>query len=764
MVKTTFISAFVVLLLLSMHASSMNTFQKSPSDSTWKDSVELKASAVTKPSDGLLFYFDRYNRGDLLYKITDNEGNGYDSLYGTRNMRPVIHGVAYRGGGNNVYNKIEKRKNQNPLPDMGVRNLCEEGFSGAVYLYQLNWDDAIPADTCSCINGKQNTIKYLQLDYGDKDDVYEMLRMVYESATNDTVGPLYMHCWNGWHASGLVAAIILKQFCGFSDLDAVMYWDACTDGTNKSPRYEDVRQMIRDFKPYPEFTLQDNLGNQICAEMPEIIPAENLRLTIEHLLIVPETVPVGYSFVLQDITFKPYSTTFYGAERNKDLQKLMEALKNYPSLRVEIGGHTDNTGKASDNYTISKQRAYFIYNWLISQGINKDQLEYKGYGQTQPYMSNGTRYGRSINRRIEARIIDKGEENLKSLVDNTYYEETTSAAAKTDDVTVVKQAAVCEEPAAKKSTETNVVKNVEPLKTAPEQALSFAKVEMPLDRMPAVSNPSKLSFSIFSLYQSSEDYELNSCFVMGNTKFKTGSTEFNTENNEDLKWLLKALDANPNLVVSIVGHTDNSGGAKRNYEISEGRAKAIYDYLISKGISDRQLSYAGNGPDTPRYNNETKEGQELNRRIEIVIRENRSPEKGFEYSNFQLQQLAADPFQFIDGSNILCPNIEFAPYMKKLDNPEKNEDLLLILYALKKYPKLTLTVEGHTDPSGVEEENKLISERRAGFVYSWLLAQGIDESRIGYVGYGSAAPRYSNDTAEGRSMNRRIEIVVDIRK
>src|SRR5690606_6357331 len=57
------------------------------------------------------FYKKRYSETDLMYKITDNKGDGFDSLYGTRNLRPVLHGAAYRGGANNYFHKTDKRNN-----------------------------------------------------------------------------------------------------------------------------------------------------------------------------------------------------------------------------------------------------------------------------------------------------------------------------------------------------------------------------------------------------------------------------------------------------------------------------------------------------------------------------------------------------------------------------------------------------------------------------------------------------------------------------
>ena len=61
------------------------------------------------------YYVNRYKETDLMYKVIDNFGNGFDSLYGTRNMRTVLHGVAYRGGANNYYHKTDKRNNHNPF-------------------------------------------------------------------------------------------------------------------------------------------------------------------------------------------------------------------------------------------------------------------------------------------------------------------------------------------------------------------------------------------------------------------------------------------------------------------------------------------------------------------------------------------------------------------------------------------------------------------------------------------------------------------------
>lgn len=72
-------------------------------------------------------------------------------------------------------------------------------------------------------------------------------------------------------------------------------------------------------------------------------------------------------------------------------------------------------------------------------------------------------------------------------------------------------------------------------------------------------------------------------------------------------------------VIEVAGHTDASGGAKRNRELSQARAESVRQYLISKGIAKGRLTARGYGPDKPVAGNDTPEGREANRRVEFVI-------------------------------------------------------------------------------------------------------------------------------------------------
>lgn len=76
------------------------------------------------------------------------------------------------------------------------------------------------------------------------------------------------------------------------------------------------------------------------------------------------------------------------------------------------------------------------------------------------------------------------------------------------------------------------------------------------------------------------------------------------------------------------------------------------------------------------------------------------------------------------------------------------------------YPGLRFSVEGHTDSTGSVATNDSLSLRRATSVRDYLVSQGISASSIDVAGLGSSMPRADNSTADGRTRNRRVEIVV----
>jgi outer membrane protein OmpA-like peptidoglycan-associated protein len=113
-----------------------------------------------------------------------------------------------------------------------------------------------------------------------------------------------------------------------------------------------------------------------------------------------------------------------------------------------------------------------------------------------------------------------------------------------------------------------------------------------------------------------------------------------------------------------------------------------------------------------------------------------------------------------NGDNIILNmpgNVTFASGSSDL-NSRFFKVLDSVSLVLKKYDKTLVDVAGHTDSVGGTEMNQGLSERRAGTVAQYLMSKGVIEKRLLVVGYGEMRPIASNDTSEGRAMNRRVEI------
>ncbi len=89
------------------------------------------------------------------------------------------------------------------------------------------------------------------------------------------------------------------------------------------------------------------------------------------------------------------------------LNDMAETLVKYPTMVVEVSGHTDNTGSAKLNNRLSQQRADSVVAYLVAKGVKSDNLKAKGYGSDKPTADNATAAGRSVNRRVELHILHR---------------------------------------------------------------------------------------------------------------------------------------------------------------------------------------------------------------------------------------------------------------------------------------------------------------------------------------------------------------------
>jgi OmpA-OmpF porin, OOP family len=110
------------------------------------------------------------------------------------------------------------------------------------------------------------------------------------------------------------------------------------------------------------------------------------------------------SFVLENVTFETGKAELKPASYSV-LDELVEYLKRKDDEKIEVGGHTDDVGKAEANMVLSNSRANTVRAYLLTKGIAPERVTAKGYGMDIPVAENDTAEGRALNRRTEVKII-----------------------------------------------------------------------------------------------------------------------------------------------------------------------------------------------------------------------------------------------------------------------------------------------------------------------------------------------------------------------
>ena len=117
----------------------------------------------------------------------------------------------------------------------------------------------------------------------------------------------------------------------------------------------------------------------------------------------PETVDMT-KFELHNIQFEFDSATLtkssYGV-----IDKIVAFLEEYPTLNIEIAGHTDNSGTDEHNMELSLKRAAAVMEALIERGVSVTRMEVVGFGANNPLVPNDSNENKRINRRVEIRVI-----------------------------------------------------------------------------------------------------------------------------------------------------------------------------------------------------------------------------------------------------------------------------------------------------------------------------------------------------------------------
>ena len=150
-------------------------------------------------------------------------------------------------------------------------------------------------------------------------------------------------------------------------------------------------------------------------ETPLKTPEPQIKTEEAHTKL-PETTPKpepnepmlaqkGKRYRLDGVNFEQSKTTMlYGSELK--LNELLQFMNENPKVKIEITGHTDNTGDSRQNQRLSEFRARTVANWLFNRGIEPERIITLGKGSSEPVAPNGTEDDKAKNRRIEVLVIE----------------------------------------------------------------------------------------------------------------------------------------------------------------------------------------------------------------------------------------------------------------------------------------------------------------------------------------------------------------------
>ncbi|MFM7311534.1 MAG: OmpA family protein, partial [Flavobacteriales bacterium] len=145
-------------------------------------------------------------------------------------------------------------------------------------------------------------------------------------------------------------------------------------------------------------------GENVAFNSTVIVHKEDPAPVVAKVDVETSTNKEGEPFIINDIQYKIGKAEL---ESNSMvvLDALADYLKDHATIKIEIGGHTDNQGDDNANKALSAERAYEVLRYLTDHGVDHTRLSYKGYGETKPIGDNKTEEGRAKNRRTEFTIL-----------------------------------------------------------------------------------------------------------------------------------------------------------------------------------------------------------------------------------------------------------------------------------------------------------------------------------------------------------------------
>jgi OmpA-OmpF porin, OOP family len=150
------------------------------------------------------------------------------------------------------------------------------------------------------------------------------------------------------------------------------------------------------------------------------------------------------------------------------------------------------------------------------------------------------------------------------------------------------------------------------------QGPKMASITLPCGTVLSVEEGS-FNYNLATFLLKGSDSELPKTIVFDNLNFDSATTRLTPESNPTVTNLVTILKCFPNAQIQLDGHTDSTGDAAANKQLSIDRANAIRDLLVQGGVDTNRITTQGYGADKPIASNDTEEGRARNRRTELVV-------------------------------------------------------------------------------------------------------------------------------------------------
>jgi outer membrane protein OmpA-like peptidoglycan-associated protein len=181
--------------------------------------------------------------------------------------------------------------------------------------------------------------------------------------------------------------------------------DLSTDLVVGTTASSDVDGTYRIKLPAKKSYMVDLRASGFLSDMKQINIPDSFTGEVYSLNASLIKVKVGKKVVLNNILFQT-GKSILSTSSYSELDRLLGILNDNPQMKIEISGHTDNTGSLQLNLKLSEDRAKAVVEYLAQKGIDRTRLEFKGFGPQQPIADNATADGRSKNRRVEFKILE----------------------------------------------------------------------------------------------------------------------------------------------------------------------------------------------------------------------------------------------------------------------------------------------------------------------------------------------------------------------